>query len=305
MEDLFSRKDILEYPKKVREIINLMTITRTYQVVGSASFKNIKYSSDIDLNETFKEVHNKKNILEKIYLMFKNKFKEIKKQKNIFITDFKCGVDSDGEPLRWKYIDMMRGYKTLANKDKEKFVDCILAPATMKMDIIALGDDGLYMDYSDNYFFKLGEHANFFPFDISRDYILNSLKHAFYDYYYAENNLMKGLKRCFSYYFIQDRVKNKNKLAKLMKFFNSKAGYLYKIKSELGTIKDVKKQTFNKVNPETITKNLEVIYSQILDAGLNKKFYSVDMDKLIENLNILINNFCLEFVKNNKDILLF
>jgi len=304
MDNLFARKDIMEYPKKVRQIINLMTITRNYKIVGSASFKSMKYSSDIDLNETFKEPDTNK-ILEKIYLMFKNKFKEAKKEKNVFITDFKCGLDSNGEPLRWKYADIIKGYKILENGNKRKFVDCILTPTTMKLDIIALGDDNIFMDYSDNYFIKLGQHANFFPFDISREYILNSLKHAFYDYFYAQENLMKGLKRCFSYYFLEDKVKNKNKLEKLTNFFNSKAGYLYKIKSELGTIKDVKEQTFKKVSKGAIKKNLEIIYSQILDAGLNKNFYSVSLDKLIENLNKLINNFCLEFINQNKSILLF
>lgn len=318
MLDLFEKKSINDFSKSIRRIFNLMTISRKYEVVGSASFKNARYVSDYDLNEVFENAKDTNTILHNIYLMFKRKFEVAEKDPSVFITDFKCGMDSDGSPLRWDKDDMKKGYKILKDKRKLAFQDCILMKTTMKLDEVAL-IDGIYHEFSDNYYIKLGNEANFFPHDIDREHIMNSLKHAFDEYFYAGHNYMKGLKRCFSYYMIEDRQKNKDKLTKLFNFFNSPIGELYKGRSELDTIKTVIEQKFKHPSKKDINNNIAIVLGkskkfnipkleQILSSAINSKKDEEMIKYLDEGKELLlkvINLAALNFVKKNKSVLLY
>ena len=62
-----------------------------------------------------------RTILDKIYNAFKDKFISCKEDEDYFITDFKCGLNTDGSPLRWEYKDIMKGYKILDDGYKMKF----------------------------------------------------------------------------------------------------------------------------------------------------------------------------------------
>ena len=106
--ELLEKREIEDFNENVRKVFNYLTITGKYNVIGSASLKRIKYSADYDLNELMESKKSKKKILNGILKMFREKFKEAKKDPNRFITDFKCGLDTDGEPLRWDYKDMMK-----------------------------------------------------------------------------------------------------------------------------------------------------------------------------------------------------
>jgi len=318
MLDLFEKKSINDFSKSIRRIFNLMTISRKYDVVGSASFKNARYVSDYDLNELFETATDTNSILHSIYLMFKKKFQNAEQDPSIFITDFKCGMDSDGSPLRWEKDDIEKGYKILKDKRKLAFQDCILMKTTMKLDEVAL-IEGVYHEFSDNYFIKLGNDANFFPHDIQRDHILNSLKHAFDEYYYASHNYMKGLKRCFSYYMLEDKQKNIDKLTKLFNFFNSQVGLLYKCRSELDTIQTVINQKFRSPRKKDIDFNISIVLgkSKIFKlAELEKSLISAmnskndadmirHLDEAKDFLLKVINTCSLRFVEKNKSILLY
>lgn len=318
MLDLFEKKSINDFSKSIRRIFNLMTISRKYEVVGSASFKNARYVSDYDLNEVYEDAKDTNTILHNIYLMFKKKFEEGEHDPSVFITDFKCGMDSDGSPLRWDKDDMKKGYKILKDKRKLAFQDCILMKTPMKLDEVAL-IDGIYHEFSDNYYIKLGNEANFFPHDIDREHIMNSLKHAFDEYYYASHNYMKGLKRCFSYYMIEDRQKNKDKITKLFNFFNSPFGEVYKRRSELDTIKTVVEQKFKTPSKKDITNNILAVLEKskkfnipnlekILSSAINSKKDEDTIRYLDEGKELLlkvINLGALEFVKKNKSVLLY
>lgn len=318
---LFERKRLDDFSKKVRDVFNLLTISRTYKVIGSGGMKNIKYNADYDLNEIFKEsgLLNKEKLLDKITALFQKKFADAEKDPNYYIIDFKCGMDEEGEPLRWDKEDIKRGYKTLASGRKITFQECILMKTTMKLDVIA-NIDGVFTEFSDNYLIKLGDDANFFPHDITREHLLNSIKHSYDEYFYAQRNYMKGLKRCFAYYLMDGEDKHLGKLKALMEFFNSSAGLLYKLKSEIDTILLLMENTFRKPPTDELKRNIKIILKGVASteqARTAEKYLdlassansAVKMRDYLEKsksiLNDLINKKSLDFISKNKNVLLY
>ena len=93
-----------EFNDKAVEAFNHMSLTSKFKVVGSAAIKKSIYYADFDLFET---VRNKS--ARAIYRHFRALFKLFRKSPTTIITDFKCGVDANGDPLRWDYASMMRG----------------------------------------------------------------------------------------------------------------------------------------------------------------------------------------------------
>lgn len=318
---LFERKPIEDFSKKVKEVFNLMTITRKYKVIGSGGMKHIKYNADYDLNEMFEtnKLVSKEKMLDNITALFKKKFDDALKDPNVYIVDFKCGMDEEGEPLRWDKDDIQKGFKTLQSGRKIKFQECILMKTTLKMDVIAL-IDGVFTEFSDNYLIKLGDDANFFPHDLTKDHLLTSILHSYDEYYYAQRNYMKALKRCFSYYLQDGEDKHLGKLRVLMDFFNSSAGLLYKIQSEIDTILLLMENKFRTPPIKDLVENIKIIKNRLqslemTNSGvkyLNLALKSNSATKMADNLekskNIiydLVNKKALDFINKNKNVLLY
>ena len=95
---------------------------------------------------------------------------------------------------------------------------------------------GVFTEFTENYLITINNNSNFFNQDIKKETMLNGIKHDFDRYYYVANNYVKGLKRCFSYYKLEDAHKNKTKLLTLIDFFNSPVGLLYKLNGDLDVI---------------------------------------------------------------------
>jgi hypothetical protein len=317
--EFLKEKNIKDYNTKVKNVFNFLSIAGEYRVIGSASLKKIKYFSDYDLDELFKENRTNDSIYTKIYKSFKQKFIDARKDINLFITDFKCGMNSDGEPLRWSYNDMMKGYKILENRRKITFEECIDIKTTIKIDVVAL-IDGLFTEFSENYFFKIGENGgNFFPHDIDKEHILNQLKHSYDEYMYVEQNYLKALKRIFAYKELKNKKKYKSQLIKLMDFFNSNIGLINKIRSELDIILVLleNKYDFRKPKNPDIIFNLQNMKKKLMDNGINifnDNFNNVlnndlEFKKNIEELRNTIYNFVnkktLDFILQNKNLLLY
>jgi hypothetical protein len=309
-------KRATEFSQSVQDIFNLLSVSRKYKIIGSGALQEIKYSADYDLNEVFKdEISDKKSALDRLYKVFRDKFIEAKEDPDVWITDFKCGEDSDGEPLRWSYEDMMRGYKRMTNGRLISFQECILMKATLKLDVIAIVD-GRFVEFSDNYFIKLDKDANFFPHDLERDHLLNSIKHDYSFQMFSAGNFFKGLKRAFAYYKLEGEGKNDSKIQKLLEFFNSETGLLYKIRSELKTIQMVLEQTFRKPKIDQIHTNIRLILEQLhgqsavsklLSSALMQrtpKSISQYLEKASEILYSDINKSTTAFVSQNKNLLL-
>lgn len=320
MIDLFEKKDIRDFSDKIQKVFNLITISRQIRVVGSASLKNIRHVSDYDLSETFLRNFDSDQALDLIYNMFKDKFERCEKDPTSFIIDLKCGMDTDGNPLRWNKHDIKRGTKQLEDGRIIKFQDCILNKTTFKLDVVKI-IDGAFTEFSDNYYIKLGEESNFFPHDVDVDHILNSLKHAYDEYFYVYRNLFKGLKRAFSYYLIEGKGKNEAVLKKLLDLFNSPIGKLYQIKGQLGTIALVmeNKSRFRVAKISDIKRNIKLILDGLKFFDLKNikdKLQSVletsnrrKINQLIlsagEDLYILVNRITLDWIMKNKDVPLY
>ena len=60
----------------------------------SLALQGILYNADYDLNEM--DQIKGQGAFDKVYEIFKHKFQLAKSNPNIYITDFKCGVDSHG-----------------------------------------------------------------------------------------------------------------------------------------------------------------------------------------------------------------
>ena len=105
--DILTKKKT--YNNELKKIFNLLTIDGTaYTVIGSNALDSIKYGSDYDLSDNFVS---EKLMLDKLYHSFLEKFKICHESHDKWITDFKCGLDTDEEPLRWSYEDMINNKK--------------------------------------------------------------------------------------------------------------------------------------------------------------------------------------------------
>lgn len=289
---MFQVKKKSDYPKSVKKIFNLLTINGKYQVIGSGALKKIKYQNDFDLMELFK--NSKKDIKDDLYELFLNKFHEAYKNPNIYITDFKCGIDKKGEALRWGYDDMKKGI----NKGV-KFQDALLHEAMLKMDIIAI-IDGLMTEFSENYYLTLNGKSNYKKINTNK--LLKQLLESYHEYY-EEDNYFKALKRVFSYKLLKDKNKYKSDLKKLINFFNSKTGFKYKIKSELETMIILMENSFREVPKEQLDANIKFILNQLnsdKDIIVNKK----SITNLMNEINSEAQKESLDFINKNQDILL-
>jgi hypothetical protein len=294
-------QNINDFNNKLVNIINFIGIEGKTNIIGSSILKPIRYNSDYDLStEITKPVYGNNpkselNIKHNLYMKFLKLFKESKKDKNIFITDFKCGVDKNGDAIRWKYEDMINGYKNI-DDEKYYFIDCLTHKSTIKIDIIYL-INCKFTEMSDNYYIKIGNKTNFEK--ITKDSIINSLEKDYKDLV-SQGKYYKALKREFS--IIQTNNMNlptpKDTLNKrqqvLVNYFNSDIGILNKGKADLSVLLILlEEQTFRKVSLKNIRENLQIIKQNIsyaLDINLSNKLNKatkagkVEMIKIIKNI---------------------
>ena len=286
--NIFEKKTKKDYNKDVLKVFDKLTIMGKYTVIGSANLKKIEYNSDYDLQELIKEKKGK-TILDKIYYLFKDKFISCKKDNNYFITDFKCGLNTDGEPLRWDYNDMMKGHKILEDGRKCYFQECILIKTMMKMDMIDL-IDGIFTEFSENYYIKIGDDANYFNHEFEKEHILVGIEKSLDEYLNVYKNYWKTAKRLFSLYLLQE--KHKKTLKELMTFFNSDTGLINKCKNELDILLSILDNNFRKPKISDIKYNLETINIWATEANIKiplilkivKQNKITSMHKLIEEL---------------------
>ena len=309
---MLERKTILDYNDETKQVFDMLTITGDYQIIGSASYKKIKYASDYDLQEFIKEKKGR-TILDKIYNAFKDKFISCKEDEDYFITDFKCGLNTDGSPLRWEYKDIMKGYKILDDGYKMKFQDCILIKTMMKLDLIVLVD-GIYTEFSENYYFKIGNESNYFNEEQKKEYIEMNILKSLDEYLNVDRNYWKALKRIFSVEMKKTKP-SKRLINSMVDFFNGKTGLINKCKNELEIILTVIDNNFRKPDINDIYSNLQIIKHWADDAGLkigptiekmmNKKSLNTlykAIEKLALKLYIIINKSSLAFL-NKKNLI--
>jgi hypothetical protein len=242
-----------EYEKGLRQIFNLLTIRGDYQVIGSGAIEEIKYGSDYDLQEFVKEGDYQKST-NHLLEMFRKKFAMAEADPGVFILDFKVGVDDNGDPIRWDKKSIKAGFKKVDGR-KVTFQECLLMKSTIKMDITALVD-GVFIEFSDNYYLTLRDFNTFTAVAKSHEDILYSLQHEALTKY-NHGDYWKASKRIFAY------MKSKGgyipQIKQLVNFFNTDTGRLSKNRSELDIIALVVDNKFRKPKKIDVVRNLRLV----------------------------------------------
>ena len=260
-------KSTQDFNDKLQDMFNMLSINGKYNIVGSANLKGILYASDIDLNEKAKI--SGKHPFEKVYDIFVNKFKVAKSNPNLYITDFKAGLNDKNESIKWSYNQLL--------KEKQLFIQSIQKKSMIKMDIVFLLN-GVYIEITEVYFLQLG---NFKTYDdnLGSKQILKDLKNS-YDECIQGGLYFKALKRLSS---IQN-MQHKN-TDTLTSFFNSESGILYKAYSDLQILLTVIKNQFRKPKIDDIKNNLQIIKQNLSVQSETKLNVSTVIDDICKKKN--------------------
>jgi hypothetical protein len=267
-----------EYEKGLRNIFNLLTVRGDYQVIGSGAIEEIKYGSDYDLQEFVKEGDYKKST-QHLLDMFREKYRKAEADPNVFILDFKCGVDDEGKPIRWDKKTIKKGYQMVDGR-KVTFQECLLMKSTIKMDITALVD-GVFIEFSDNYYITLRDFNTFTAVAKSHEDILYSLQHEA-EVKYHHGDYWKAMKRIFAY--LKSKGGNVRLVKLLVKYFNSVTGLLSKNRSELDIIALIITNKFRKPRREDVVRNLQLVRESL--ASIHG-FKLNDIEKRIDKISKL------------------
>jgi len=291
----FKFKRIEDFQDKIQKVFNFLSLDGKFDVIGSAILKGNLYSADYDLQEI--ETINNPN---ELYKHFKDKFATARQDPNVIITDFKCG-EYKGEPLRWNERDITRGYVVVDGR-QIPFTKAILMTATIKIDVVVYMN-GSFLEFSENYYLKIGDKTNYDPASFKAENILESIEKDLLKYL-KEGNLYKALKRFFSILFLQNKLKptaqRNSILHTILDFFNSETGILYKAKSSIETIILIliNENGFRKPKIENVRDALQQIkqnLSVVANQDVNNEMTAIDkittlkgekeMIKSLENLS--------------------
>jgi len=267
-----------EYEKGLRQIFNLLTIRGDYQVIGSGAIEEIKYGSDYDLQEFIKEPDYKKSTAH-LLKMFQEKYRLAEADPNVFILDFKCGVDDEDNAIRWDKTSIKKGFKMVDGR-KVTFQECLLMKSTIKMDITAL-IDGIFIEFSDNYYITLRDFNTFTAVAKSHEDILYSLQHEA-EVKYHHGDYWKSMKRIFAY--LKSLGGNVRLVKLLVKYFNSTTGLLSKNRSELDIIALIITNKFRKPKRDDVVRNLQIVKQ---DLAKIHGFKLNEIEKRIEAISRL------------------
>lgn len=278
MEEFFIERDIKSNVKKLKEVFNIISLTRKYKVIGSSNLKNIRYNSDFDLADFY---NNSKPTIKKVVKYFQFIYKTLdSKSSYSYITDFKAGLNSDGEPLKWTKEEVKKNNKELIDGSFITLDEAIQQKSTIKIDVVSFINN-TFIEISENYYIKMGNISNFEDSEINENKIIDSIKKSEKEEI-QDNNYNKALKRNFSWRYAKN--KNDKKLIKLVDFFNSDVGILNKARSDLDVLILL------------LEKNIGVNLKQLKSSIDNIKF-QVSYNTLIELTNDFLE---LEKIKNKK-----
>jgi hypothetical protein len=250
-------RQLNDYNNALRDVMNLMSITSKYKVIGSANLRTSEFIQDYDIDSMFKTTGNEEKILDSLTARFKRIFSDAYKNPALFITDFKCGYDpsypedDDRFKLRWDKHDMKNGYKILGNGEKKFFRECLMEKVRMKLDMIYLLN-GEFVELSEIYRLNINGRKNYDDNNIEKE-----LKQEI-EKYKKEGNYYKMLKRTFSLL----KWKGKN-TEKYIEIFNGQEGLLNNLINQLKIIQNICLQTFRKPKLHEIRGNLQTIKQEL------------------------------------------
>jgi hypothetical protein len=286
-----------------KKVLKLLSINE-YDIIGSSIDNNIKYKSDVDAQEFINYKKDDLEIYNDILKHFQYIFESNIDNNNVYIIDFKCGVNPGNVPIRWNNEDIMNGYKIIED-NKINFIDCLQEKSIIKIDLIVVEQDGLFHDITYNYYFKFKNFSTN-PRQFTLQEIINSLIIDVKNYQ-NQNKLYKSLKRLYSLYKLMCVSDNKKNL--LLKIINSKLGKLNKLLNQLSLVVEVINNKYKIPNINDIHSNIQYVINNIDNdylflfkklSKINKKIISrssgdmapwaVD-DDLVTEINIIIEKF--------------
>jgi len=286
-------RKIQDYNNSLTKVINLMSITRKYKVVGSANLRTSEFIQDFDIDEMFKVKGNEQKILDSLTAKFKRIFNDAYKNPALFITDFKAGIDpsytedDDRFKLRWNKEDMKKGYKILGNGEKKFFRDCLMDKSRLKLDMIYLLN-GEFIEISEMYRLNINGRKNYDDANIEQE-LKNEIKK-----YKKEGKYFKVLKRKFSLAKWKGIIKKD-----YIDIFNGQAGLLNNLINQLKIIQNICLQTFRKPKLDDVRANLQSIkfklssVYEIYHSNFSSKIDAIckkPLSKIYDSLTPIIDN---------------
>jgi len=288
-----------------KQIIELLVIQDKYKVIGTGSDPDILYSSDLDLQNYWKGGKDGINYITKV---FKEKFRVAVGEKNIYITDFKCG-EMDGEPIRWDKKAIQSSMVRLGSR-KVKFREALQMKSVIKLDLVAILN-GIYEEFSCNYYFNFGGKTNYDKHP--REEVMDGYKKEIRELY-AEGKSFKALRRIYSLVGLMKDAPSVEEL--LQEYFNSAIGLINQCKNQIEILLLILDQKFRKPKKKDLVKNLEWIKrtlpkfemkKQIIESIQQiKKLKMGEMKKgleyLLDLLSKIVNEKTRMWIAENKNI---
>ena len=274
--------DIAETKKgideEIRKFVDVLKLDNSPVVqLGTSSFKTQQFFSDYDL---LSPISNRKLSAEKICAELKRILGKLNEMDVIWFVELK-----------------------IQNKDgsKEKFfppdvspLDCDKVDKAVK-DIDYIKIDAVIFIRGTS---KLTELSIIYAFqDVPADEILIKQIGDDYKHYKSVGNIYKSLKRLFSVYRLEG---DKENMVKLSSLFNSEAGKLYSLSSNLKAVKLILENDVSGKNlAEKVRVNLQDISNTIGKPLRTEK----EIDKAIKSLDADINKRAKAWVAQNKSVL--
>jgi hypothetical protein len=305
MIDYFKQRDKNSYLNKLKDVFNIISLTRKYKVIGSSNLINMRYNSDFDLADFY---NNSKPSINKIIKYFQFIFRTLDKPSSYsYITDFKCGININGEPLKWKKEEVLKEKKLLLDKSYITLNEAMQQKSTIKLDVICFINN-TFIEVSENYYIKVGNISNYEDKDINNTDIIKSIKES-EEEELRDNNYNKALKRQFSFRYIKN--KNDKKLIKLVDFFNSSVGILNKARSDLDVLTLLLMDFPNNIKVSQIISSIDNIKYQVsyntikdftndfikIEKIKNKKKLFVEISILRDKIFEIVNELSKKFYK--------
>ncbi len=299
-------KEVDEFSKKEQKIFAFLHLGGIQRIVGTIPIEQIKYKTDFDL-QSYDSFENEPQAYELVYKMFKEKFNNAYNNPNVWVTDFKCG-NVKSIPIRWSREDINAGYKIIDDV-RYDFTTCLQQKSMVKMDVLAL-IDGVLNEFSEVYFLSFGKNKTYFSELTTIKEIAKSIYNDSLEYK-EKGKFYKSLKRLFAYLRLNE-TKNKGRINKLLKLFNSPIGLLATLKGDLEEVEVLINQSFKPVSEEIIKKQIKHIqdnapeeYKTLLEHLLNIKSnqeLTTEINHVMDELNGTVQDSTKIFIEKNKTL---
>ena len=239
---MLENQDLNYIDKDITNVFHFLELKEQHNfLIGSNNIRNILYSNDYDLNSN---ISSPTSILYKEFLHI---FDVAYKTPEYYILDFKCGVDPDGEPIRWSYDDLKH--------NKTRFEECLLMENnTIKLDMCYIYNE-IFTDINCLYILHHVQSKN----DVKKvkesesKTIANQLKSEIKELRKNKQHY-KALKRLFSLGLVTGKCNKK-----ILAIMNSDLGMFYKFISFLKLVIEMLDQNFKPVPMSLVKSNLEYI----------------------------------------------